>query len=186
VALFLASLALILGASADDAVQESPAIAFALYFLLLVMNFICTRLLVRWNSVIQGHFATAQSILEKMKAGSAQENGYYYFHNRLGLRAQRDSRRAQWGGRPLTKEEQDRLEGFYISTDDFFLYFNYLGYAVIALFIGLQLVREFPALSVHISSALWVMGAAFALAAIGIAFRARLRSFVRSAREKKR
>jgi len=139
VALFLASIGLILSFSSDQA-DTSPGFAVCLDVLLLVMNIICTRLLIRWNSVINGHFAAAKGILKEMQESFKDDNTMYYFNNRLGLRTQRDSARIKKSLPPLTEEEQKSHERFYIPTASFFTIFNALTYALIAIFLLLHVM----------------------------------------------
>jgi hypothetical protein len=124
--------------------MELPAARLVLYGALLVLNFICSRLLTRWNSVFSAHSGIAKKIMRELEDYYAEaedgvpprgENDLYLFNNRLALfDAATPDKKALWRAAAEKKRRKRPYDGMrYVSTKVFFSVYNIVIYVLLGM-----------------------------------------------------
>ena len=120
-----------------------------LCIVLFLLNFICTRLLIRWNAIFGGHSEIAQKIAMELREWYSQTppqhvpgaaslgaaNSLYLFDNKLAswISKQKNSEDVAEDGEPTVEIAPDDYR--YTRTSKYFYWFNALVYIIIAVFL---------------------------------------------------
>lgn len=124
VSIFLVSMGMLLEFSATSGLGRGQKLTLAA--LLLLLNLICTMLLIRWNSVYKGHTDIAKKMMAELDAeldeGAFDANRLYFSDNQAEVNRRR--------GKPKDHK------GFYVKTATYFYLFNAITYAVIFVFMA--------------------------------------------------